>query len=390
VKYGGSMDHLHTVFLVGFYILIPAVIIYCCYKFPLINKIGPVLLCYIAGITLGNIGILPDNAKTIQDIGSNVAIVLGIPLLLFTINVKTWFKLAGKALLSFTLGSIAVVIIVFIGYMIFKQSIPQAWKIAGMLIGVYTGGTPNLAAIKEALQVDSTTFVIVHTYDTVFSMLYILFLVSIAQRIFLKFLPAFSVVNDEEKNAKTDEDIKLYGDIFTRKYFPQLIIALFLSLLAVAISFGISLIFPQLYQTMIVILALTTVAILFSLSSYVHNLKRTFQFGMYLIYIFCTIVGSMVNVDNLIHINIALLIYVFIAIFGSLLLHGIFCKIFSIDADTYIITSVAGICSPPFVPVVADALHNKYIILSGITTGVIGYAIGNYLGITLGYLMSSL
>ena len=384
------MDHLHTVFLVGFYILIPAVIIYCCYKFPLINKIGPVLLCYIAGITLGNIGILPDNAKTIQDIGSNVAIVLGIPLLLFTINVKTWFKLAGKALLSFTLGSIAVVIIVFIGYMIFKQSIPQAWKIAGMLIGVYTGGTPNLAAIKEALQVDSTTFVIVHTYDTVFSMLYILFLVSIAQRIFLKFLPAFSVVNDEEKNAKTDEDIKLYGDIFTRKYFPQLIIALFLSLLAVAISFGISLIFPQLYQTMIVILALTTVAILFSLSSYVHNLKRTFQFGMYLIYIFCTIVGSMVNVDNLIHINIALLIYVFIAIFGSLLLHGIFCKIFSIDADTYIITSVAGICSPPFVPVVADALHNKYIILSGITTGVIGYAIGNYLGITLGYLMSSL
>ncbi len=110
-----------------------------------------------------------------------------------------------------------------------------------MLIGVYTGGTPNLAAIKEALQVDSTTFVIVHTYDTVFSMLYIIFLVSIAQRIFLKFLPAFSVVNNEEKNAKTDEDIKLYGDIFTRKIFPQLIVAFLLSCMVVAISLGISL-----------------------------------------------------------------------------------------------------------------------------------------------------
>lgn len=384
------MDSLHSVFLISFFILTPAIIIYCCYRFPLINKIGPVLLCYIAGITIGNIGVFPDNAKQIQDIGSNISIVLGIPLLLFTINVKTWFKLAGKALLSFTLGSVAVVIIVFIGYISFKHSIPDAWKIAGMLIGVYTGGTPNLAAIKEALQVDSTTFVIVHTYDTVFSMLYIIFLVSIAQRIFLKFLPAFSVVNDEEKNAKTDEDIKLYGDIFTRKIFPQLIIALLLSTVVVAISFGIPLVFPQQYQTMIVILALTTVAILFSLSPYVHNLKRTFQFGMYLIYIFCTIVGSMVNVDNLIHINVHLLLYVFIAIFGSLLLHGIFCKIFSIDTDTYIITSVAGICSPPFVPVVADALHNKYIILSGITTGVIGYAIGNYLGITLGYLLSSM
>lgn len=384
------MDILYSLSLIFFYILMPAIIIYSCYKFPLINKIGPVLLCYIAGIILGNSGFLIQKAKVIQDIGSNIAIVLGIPLLLFTINVKTWFKLAGKALLSFTLGSVAVVIIVFIGYITFKNFIPDAWKIAGMLVGVYTGGTPNLAAIKEALRVDSTTFVIVHTYDTVFSMIYIIFLASVAQRIFLKFLPAFSVVNEEEKNAKTDEDIKLYGDIFTKSIFPQLIIGLLLSIAVVAISLGISQAFPQQYQTMIVILALTTVAILFSLSPYVHNLKRTFQLGMYLIYIFCTIVGSMVNVDNLIHINIYLLLYVFIAIFGSLLLHGIFCKIFSIDTDTYIITSVAGICSPPFVPVVADALHNKYIILSGITTGVIGYAIGNYLGITLGYLMSTI
>lgn len=384
------MNILYSLSLIFFYILMPAIIIYSCYRFPLINKIGPVLLCYIAGIILGNSGFLTQKAKVIQDIGSNIAIVLGIPLLLFTINVKTWFKLAGKALLSFTLGSVAVVIIVFIGYITFKNFIPDAWKIAGMLIGVYTGGTPNLAAIKEALQVDSTTFVIVHTYDTVFSMIYIIFLASVAQRIFLKFLPAFSVVNEEEKNARTDEDIKLYGDIFTKPIFPQLILGLLLSIAVVAISLGISQIFPQQYQTMIVILALTTVAILFSLSPYVHNLKRTFQLGMYLIYIFCTIVGSMVNVDNLIHINIYLLLYVFIAIFGSLLLHGIFCKIFSIDTDTYIITSVAGICSPPFVPVVADALHNKYIILSGITTGVIGYAIGNYLGITLGYLMSTI
>ncbi|MCX8122730.1 MAG: DUF819 family protein [Spirochaetes bacterium] len=384
------MDIISSVALISFYILMPVVIIYYCYKFPFINKIGPVLLCYIAGIILGNSGFISPNAKAIQEIGSNIAIILGIPLLLFTINIKTWFSLAGKALLSFTLGSVAVIIIVFIGYITLKHFIPDAWKIAGMLIGVYTGGTPNLAAIKEALQVDSTTFVIVHTYDTVFSMLYIIFLVSIAQRIFLKFLPAFSVINEEEKNAKTDEDIKLYGDIFTRSNFPHLILGLLLSIAVVAISIGISMLFPQHYQTMIVILALTTIAILFSLSSYVHNLKRSFQLGMYLIYIFCTIVGSMVNIDNLIHINIYLLMYVFIAIFGSLLLHGIFCKIFSIDTDTYIITSVAGICSPPFVPVVADALHNKYILLSGITTGVIGYAIGNYLGITLGYLMSTM
>jgi len=378
------------VMLTAFYCLVPAIIIYVCYTFPTINKIGPVILCYIAGITIGNIGILPKGAKAIQEMGSNAAIVIGLPMLLFTINVKTWFRLAGKAFLSFLLGSVAVIIVVFGGYLLFKHDIPDAWKIAGMLIGVYTGGTPNLAAIKEALRVDSTTFVIVHTYDTVFSLLYILFLASVAQRLFLKFLPPFTAVGEEEKNAKTDEDIKLYGDIFNRTIIPHLGAALLLSMATVALSVGLSLTVPLRYQTMVVILAITTIAILFSLIPYVRGLKRTFQLGMYFIYVFCTIVGSMVNVQSLININLSLLAYVFVAIFGSLFLHGLFCKIFSIDVDTYIITSVAGICSPPFVPVVADALHNRYIILSGVTTGVIGYAIGNYLGITLGYLFSSL
>ena len=385
------MNITSSLLLICFYLFIPALIIYVCYKFPSINKIGAVLLCYIAGITMGNIGILPEQAKSIQDISSNITIILGLPMLLFTINIKTWFRLAGKALLAFTLECIAVVIVVFAGYLLLRHIIPDAWKIAGMLLGVYTGGTPNLAAIKEAFNVDSTTFVIVHTYDTVLSMIYIIFLVTIAQKLFLKFLPPFKVINNEEdKNAKTGEDIRLYGDIFSKNILKNLVIALLLSIAVVAISLGIAGLLPNQYQTMVVILAVTTIAILLSLIPYVHNLKRTFQFGMYLIYIFCTIVGSMVNVDNLIHINIPLLFYVFLAIFGSLLVHGILCKIFSIDTDTYIITSVAGICSPPFVPVVADALHNKYILLSGITTGVIGYAIGNYLGITLGYIFSSI
>jgi len=35
------------------------------------------------------------------------------------------------------------------------------------------------------------------------------------------------------------------------------------------------------------------------------------------------------------------------------------------------------------VPMMARALGNPSMILSGMTTGIIGYALGNYLGITL-------
>ena len=70
--------------------------------------------------------------------------------------------------------------------------------------------------------------------------------------------------------------------------------------------------------------------------------------------------------------------------FSTIILHYTLCALFRIDTDTAIITSVAGIYGPAFVGPVAKALNNKEIIISGITTGLIGYAIGNYLGIALG------
>ena len=98
----------------------------------------------------------------------------------------------------------------------------------------------------------------------------------------------------------------------------------------------------------------------------------------------------MADLRDLININWSMMFFVSFCVFGSLLLHGIFCRIFKIDTDTYIITSVSAICSPPFVPVVASALKNKEIILSGLTTGIVGYAVGNYLGISLAYIFKAM
>ena len=72
---------------------------------------------------------------------------------------------------------------------------------------------------------------------------------------------------------------------------------------------------------------------------------------------------------------------------AGLPLHTALAALFRIDADTVIITSVAGICSPPLVPMVATALKNKEIVLSGVITGIIGWVVGTYLGITLSYLL---
>ena len=82
-----------------------------------------------------------------------------------------------------------------------------------------------------------------------------------------------------------------------------------------------------------------------------------------------------------------LLAFIAFVIFGSLTLQVILGKLFKVDADTTVITSVAMINSPLFVPMIADAMKNRRVILTGITIGIIGYALGNYLGVLIAHII---
>ena len=105
---------------------------------------------------------------------------------------------------------------------------------------------------------------------------------------------------------------------------------------------------------------------------------------MYLVLIFSLTVASMVDISKIdFSQGFLITIYITYAIIGSLLIQIIFAKIFKIDADTTIICSVALINSPLFVPMIAQSMKNKDVIISGITIGIIGYAIGNYLGVAI-------
>lgn len=95
----------------------------------------------------------------------------------------------------------------------------------------------------------------------------------------------------------------------------------------------------------------------------------------------------MADLSKLADVSFSLFYYVGLVMFGSHLLHVLIARIFKIDADTVIISGAALICSPPFVPVVAAALKNREIILTGMVIGIAGYAIGNYLGIAVAYFL---
>ncbi|HMM12273.1 MAG TPA: DUF819 family protein [Bacteroidales bacterium] len=412
--------------LVLFYVLTPILILHLCHTIPFVNKLGSVIIAYAIGLLIGNIGILPSmgaylneymllnpNTDTatveglfaqglinssdvlafkiykLRDLLMSLTILLAIPLVLFSANVKQWGKMAGKSLLSMATGFASVIIVVVIGYFLFKgKGMPDLWKLSGMLVGVYTGGTPNLASLKMMLDVDANTYILAHTYDLIIGVVYLAFLMSAAQRLFGYILPAYPIKLDDVKIRDLDGKDPFWG-IFRKPVFVPLLKAYGLTLLIVAIGGGLTMLVPANMLMVVVILTITTLGLLASLIPSINRIEKTFESGMYLILVFSIVVASMADVRNFSGITPGLFGYITLAVFGSLFLHVLLARIFRIDRDTVIITSTAMICSPPFVPVVAGAIHNKQVIVPGITIGIIGYAVGNYLGFALANLLSN-
>jgi uncharacterized membrane protein len=82
-----------------------------------------------------------------------------------------------------------------------------------------------------------------------------------------------------------------------------------------------------------------------------------------------------------------MILYASVAMFSSILLHFIIAKLFKIDRDTFIITSTAGIYGPVFIGQIASTIGNRKLVFTGITLGLLGYAVGNFLGIGLANLL---
>ncbi|MCP4718791.1 MAG: DUF819 family protein [Desulfobacteraceae bacterium] len=377
--------------LIGFYLFFPVIVIWLCMRYSFFDKIGAVFICYIVGAGLGNSGLLPEAAKGLQDTLSGVSVAIALPLLLFSMDVRGWVKIAGKAILSMTLATITIVAMAGVGALLVMDHTTDSWKLTGLAVAVYTGGTPNMAAIKTALDVDPSTYIIMHTYDTVISLAYIIFCVTIAQKLMNKFLLPFKEETAQGRGDDPEvEDINSYENMFNKSTVKGLSIAFPLSLVILGTAVGLAALFPKEYSASITILLITTLGIGASFVSRIRNLEKTFQLGMYIILIFCLVVGSMADISVLIHINWILFFYISFCVFGTMILHAFLCRLFKVDTDTFIVTSIAAICSPPFVPAVAAALNNKQIILSGMTTGIIGYAVGNYLGISFAYIVKAL
>ncbi len=383
--------------IIALYILVPVLIIECFKRWTWMQKIGTVVAAYAVGIIFALTGFVhfePGTAAALsfgklQSTIMSVTVPLAIPLMLFNCDFKLWTKALPKTIWSLMAGILAVLVAVISGYFIFRTpEIANFNKIAAMMTGIYTGGTMNFNALGASLGVDKTVMAIVLAFEMVFTTPYIFFMIGGGYKFFRKILPH----KDVTRKGRTDEDVESkdvenYRGMFHRRIVGGMMIGLALSILFLAIGAGLALLITGTLNELVVILTITTLSIIASFFRKVRELPKTFELGMFFILIFSVIVASLFDIHSVNGGSLMIGLFVLWVMVCAAGLHLLFCKISHVSGDLFCVSQIALLCSPPFVPPVVGAMQNKKVLISGIVIGLVGYAVGTYLGIAIALIL---
>lgn len=386
------MAILNYVVLGALFCLLPAGVLWLCRRFPLLDKLGPIMILYGLGILIGNIGWHPAEMPVAQEIATSASIPLAIPMMLFACRFT--LSEASLQLRVCISGFLAVFLSVVMGYLLFGRYIPEGAEIGGIMSGMYTGGMLNAAALQQIFRVEEQAYVIMCSYDIVVSFLYLVFLVSVGFKFFRWLYGERKTTQlSEEDRAELEHQIaeqkrNPYEGLWSKEGMRELAKIVGVTLVLVALSALATLPFPSEWFMVIFILVLSTLGVVCSFFKPIRALNRSFDIGMYLIYIFSVAMASMADFSKL---NIAdganQIAFLCIAVFGSLVLHALLCRLMRVDADSMVASSVAFVNSPPFVPMMVVAMKNKSVLIVGLGAGIVGYALGNHFGVVMATLL---
>lgn len=349
-------------------------------KIKFFKSFGPAITCIIIGIILGNFKIMP-HWHDVYGTFFQYAIPMSITMVLLSVNLKEWAKLSKQPLLAMALAVISVSLVTIVAGLIFAPKITEGWKIAGMFIGTYTGGSSNLTAIGTGLNVSPNTFAAANAADYVVGMPTLIFFFALpgilAKSSWFKKLWPYSLT--QEELATSDE-----SGLFEKKEWSITDIALLFAFAFVVTEVGT--ILSQGSSAMRIIIV-TTIAIILAQFKPVREIKGNMDVGIFIALFFIVVIGLLVDIKQFATSAPMIAVFCLFVIIGSLILHIALCRLFKIKYQYVLISIVAAVGDGTTAALVASAGNWKAIMGIAVVLGIIGAAIGNYVGIGVAYLL---
>lgn len=387
---------------------LPVPIVWLTRKNKILGAIGAIAICYLVGFALSTIGLSPvDYDKGLTSTVAYVLVALSIPLILFSIDLRAVKKLTKGTVIGYALCIVSVIGVAVAMFFITLSFFPSA-NLSAMVVGLYTGGTPNMTAIGAAMgdamgqdfQTTSNIISAANVSDTVVGGIYFLLLISVAPK-FYRFIlnrrrrkqPLATPISESATSAEGEQDKKddyAFGfSIKDRKSVLKLLGAFGLAVGCLGVGVVLELIFENTVgaNLIYILLSVSVLGVAFSFIKPVREIKGQYTLGMYLILMFSLALSMSIDWSIFLTDILPTLAFFAVAQVCVIIVHMLLCKIVGVDGDTAIITSTAGVYGPPFIAPVAKAANRPDLIAPGVICGALGLAIGTLLGVGVGHLL---
>ncbi len=338
----------------------------------------PIVMAYVTGVLTGNLFPGFFDKELVQNI-TGISIVLAIPLMLFPTNFKKLLHQPKTIILAYGIAVVATTISVFVGFLIFKGSVPQIEIVSGMLEGVYTGGTVNLNAIAIAYDAPEDLTIVMNGLDMAFSAFYLLAIFTFLPSFLSKIMPISKIRNTGELYLGDN----IFKQLNRKQKTESIIKSLGLTVFLLGSMVVISILIKGKIDDLILIFGVTAFALIMSNISVVREIRSHMILADFFMVMFGFTLGIQANVIDLLSDKSGLFGYFALTYSLMLGIHFLLSKIFKVDTHTFLISSVAAIFGPPFIGPVAESLNNRSIIAPGIIIALLGNAIGTYLGLLI-------
>ena len=350
-------------------------------RFATMSRIGASLLAILLGAVLSNLALVAEESE-VYDLVSGPVTSLAIVWLLLAVNIRDMRRAGGRMLGTFALSVAGTAAGVAVAALVFASRFgDQNWRLAGTLMGTYSGGSVNFVSVGKGLELEPRLFAAATAADNVTTALWLaatLLLPIALARWYPGPVPA----------APSAEGTRSPHPFFARSPVSASRLALLLALglgLVVGAE-GMARLVPQIPA----VLWLTTFALIAGHTPPFSRLDGAMQLGNLALTLFFVVIGIHSRIDRILEVGVEVFGYtVLVVAVHGLIVYGVG-RLLRLDLGTLSVASQAAIGGPSSALAVAVGREWHGLVLPGIVVGLLGYAVGTYLGFGIGALLRAL
>ena len=354
----------------------------------LFRALGAALTGILLGMVLSNTGIIPGTSPTYSFLMGD-GVYFGIALVLLSVDLRSVMQAGPGMLGAFGIGAVGTAVGAIVGAFLLSGLIgPETWKLAGQFTGTYTGGGANFAAIGAEFETSPDLFAAATAADVIITALWMMICLAVPVLLGRKkgAAPAAEPRAPETGKSSDDRSFTLEKTLNDSVKPVSLSNAAALVVVAVGAVWG-SKILGELIPLIPEVLWLTTLVLAMAQVPAIKRLPGAALFGNYMILLFLASNGARSVVATLVAVGPPVFYYATLTV----AIHGVIIfgigRLARVDLPTLAIASQANVGGAASAIALASARGYHDRLVPGVAVGLLGYAVGNYIGIPVGMFM---